>query len=235
MLDSVAYRYYNEYNTPEGRECVVKKQRANTIRKLKALETKDRLFDAAFDLLMEHDINDISIKMITTKAAVSIGTFYTYFDSKFDVFYQTYSLADRYFDSKVRLQLTQETCLQRILYFFDQYANYSANISGLKIVRILFNASNKYFNRKHDFGMLPLLQEIIKTGQQRGEFTCEHNAEYIADFLMISARGLVYHWATMDGAYDLQQRMHAYCMLWIRSFLPVLTDAHNSSTPPPGL
>lgn len=197
-----------------------RKQREDTLRKLKAQDTKDRLFNTAFSLLSQKSFDEISIREITRLADVSIGTFYTYFKSKQDVFYQTYSLGDRYFENTVKPHLTQTTQTQQVQYFFDQYACYNV-LSGLNLSRILYNPNNQYFNRREDTGMFPILLSIIQRGQDLKEFTSEMAADYIANYMMISARGLVYNWVTADGSFDLCSYMAKYCKLWIKPFIIV--------------
>ena len=96
-------------------------------RQLQAEQTKDKLFYAADALLAEKDYEDITIRDIISKADVSIGTFYHYFKTKLDVFYETYRVADHYFAEVVAPQLTQPTVREQILTFFDYYAHYSCD------------------------------------------------------------------------------------------------------------
>src|SRR5919106_4822869 len=48
--------------------------------------TLRKILDAARDEFGEHGFSDSSIVAITQRAGVALGTFYTYFDSKEDVF-----------------------------------------------------------------------------------------------------------------------------------------------------
>ena len=65
-----------------------------TRRQLQAEQTKDKLFEAAVSLLAEKDFEQITIRDIVAKAHVSIGTFYNYYSTKMEVFYETYRVAD---------------------------------------------------------------------------------------------------------------------------------------------
>ena len=93
-----------------------------TRRQLQAEQTKDKLFEAAVSLLAEKDFEQITILDIVAKAHVSIGTFYNYYSTKMEVFYETYRVADHYFSEVVAPALTQGTVYERILAFFDYYA-----------------------------------------------------------------------------------------------------------------
>lgn len=70
-------------------------------RKDQAAQTRLLVFNTALKLLEHKDFEDIKIRDIVSEAGVSIGTFYNYFSTKLDVFYETYTLADDYFAEEV--------------------------------------------------------------------------------------------------------------------------------------
>lgn len=53
-------------------------------------EKRRALFDAARELFLEHGFKNTNISGITNKAEVAVGTFYTYFDSKEQIFCEVY-------------------------------------------------------------------------------------------------------------------------------------------------
>jgi AcrR family transcriptional regulator len=179
-------------------------------RRIQAIETRNRLFECAHKLLREHDFKNITIRDICKDAGVSIGTFYLYFPSKLDVYYQTYEIADRYFEERVAPKLTQSAVKERIAAFFDNYATYNAAEAGLRLTRLLYNSDNKYFNRNNNYGIVKVLNDLISEGIANGELKRAHDAEKIAKRMMIAARGLVYHWCLSDGKYDLNAEMNEY-------------------------
>lgn len=189
-------------------------------RQLQAEQTKDKLFYAAAELLAERDFDEITIRDIVARAGVSIGTFYHYYATKMDVFYETYRLADRYFAEKVAPQLTQPDASGRILAFFAHYARYSSELTSPKLTSLLFNPDNKFFNRDPSDGMVGVLIEVVRGGLQSGQLTGEDTAEEIAAYLMITTRGLLYHWCTTDRGYDLHTAMQRFVQRLLRAYLP---------------
>ena len=172
-------------------------------RQLQAEQTKDKLFHAAVELLTEKDFDDITIRDIVARAQVSIGTFYNYYSSKMEVFYETYRIADQYFAETVAPLLVQGTALERIMAFFDYYAHYSSDLTDLRMTKLLYNPDNSLFSRDPHQGMVAVLIGIIQQGLDDGTLSGGDSAEEIAEYLMISVRGLVYNWCTRDGTYDL--------------------------------
>ena len=189
-------------------------------RQLQAEQTKDKLFYAADALLAEKDYEDITIRDIISKADVSIGTFYHYFKTKLDVFYETYRLADHYFMEVVAPQLTQPTVREQILAFFDYYAHYSSDQTQPRLVYLLYNARNPHFNRDPHHGMTGVLIAVVQRGLDSGQIRSTDTAEQIATFLMVASRGLVYNWVTMDRSYDLPDMMRWYLERLLMAYLP---------------
>lgn len=174
-------------------------------RKEQAAETKKLIFDTALQLLEEKEFNKITIRDIVKRANVSIGTFYNYYSTKLDVYYETYKIADEFFETTVKDELSHiSDPTEKIMLFFDYYAKYSSEITSLDLTRILYNSGNKCFDRSSEVGMMPLLVSIIAQGAATGVFQTDKTPAGLAQFLMISVRGQVYHWCTNDGSYNLR-------------------------------
>lgn len=191
-----------------------------TRRQLQAEQTKDKLYHAATSLLDEKDFNQITIRDIVARAQVSIGTFYNYYTTKLEVFYETYRVADQYFEDVVRPALIQPDTYSRILAFFEYYAYYNSELTDMRMTHLLYTPDNPWFNRDPSHGMVGILTDLIRTGLDKGELTEGISAEEIASYLMISVRGLVYHWCTLNGSYPLQPAMKGFVQLLLRSFFP---------------
>jgi AcrR family transcriptional regulator len=174
-------------------------------RKDQAEETKRHIFHTALKLLDEQGYEKIKIRDIVQAANVSIGAFYHYYNSKMDVFYETYHLADEYFEETVLPLLVQESAKERIHCFFDHYARYCYEITSLALTSILYNSNNKCFERTTDRGILRVLTEQMNYGLSRQELRRGDSPEFMARFFIISVRGLVYNWCIHEGSYDLKE------------------------------
>lgn len=186
-----------------------------------AEKTRQRLFDAAYALLQEQPFEKITIRSIVQRAGVSIGTFYLYFSSKLDVYYQTYVIADEYFVKKVQPMLSLPSAFESLLLYFDQYAIYNAEYTSLRLTKLLYNPDNTCFLRESDPGMLSVLRDVVQRGLELGELNNAMDAERIVRFLMDAVRGLVYRWCISDGAFDLREAMRDYVSLLYRSIRTV--------------
>ena len=189
-------------------------------RQSQAEQTKDRLFAAAISLLAEKEFEQITIRDIVAEAQVSIGTFYNYYTTKMEVFYETYRVADQYFRETVAPALTQERVYDRIICFFEYYAHYNSEVTDMKMTRLLYNPDNPWFNRDPGGGMVGILIELLREGLGCGELLGAESAEEIASYLMIAVRGLVYHWCTLKGGYPLGPAMLHFVDRLLRAYLP---------------
>lgn len=189
-------------------------------RKEQAEETKKLIFNKALELLEEKDFEKITVRDIVKKANVSIGTFYHYYSTKLDVYYETYIIADEYFETVVKPNVHQLTSTkEKLELFFDYYARYNCEITDLSLTQILYNSANKCFDRNSNIGMLPILTSILQEGLDANIIKGDKSAKEIAQFLMISIRGQVYHWCTNDGNYDLREATKEHLHMLLQIFI----------------
>ena len=189
-----------------------------TSRQLQAEKTKLEIFQAAMRLLEKKDFDSITVRDIIQEAHVSVGSFYNAYPSKLDVFYETYHIADEYFEEVVHPQLTQERAEERLMLFFREYALYSSTANIFALTKVIYNPNNTFFLRKKDSGMLSILNELVSYAQTTGLFGTEESPEEMARFFMICIRGVVYDWCISDGSYDLVARVDDYFPKLLRAY-----------------
>ncbi len=179
-----------------------------TRRQEQALETRNRIYNAAVELMERKGFDNITIAEISRAAGVSIGAFYHYFESKNDILAEIFYRADEYFSTQVAPRLGEKPVPEQILEFFDHYARFNV-ASGVAMVRQLFNPRVRFFAWE-DRPMLALLRELIRKGQERGEIRADMSPEEMVRFLFVVARGVVFDWGLREGSYDLEAMMRRY-------------------------
>lgn len=181
------------------------------LRQKQAMETKKLLFDTAIKLLEKTEFEKITIRDIVKEAGVSVGTFYHYYETKLDVYYETYIFADEFFENTVKKELAKMSGFENKLYrFFDYYAQYNSEMTDFALTKILYNSANRQFDRKSDIGMIPVLTGVMREGIESGELHTKLSASEAAEHFMVAVRGLVYHWCTNDGKFDLKEATKNY-------------------------
>lgn len=179
-----------------------------TKRQDKALETKNRIYTAAIELMDRKGFENITIAGISRKAGVSVGAFYHYFKSKNDILAEIFRKADEFFSNLMIAGLKQASIPEQIVEYFDHYAKFNV-ASGVDLTQQLFSPKIKFFV-KIGRPMLTLLQDLIRKGQEKGEIRADAEPEELTTFLFIMARGVVFDWSLHDGRYDLEATMHKY-------------------------
>jgi len=179
-----------------------------TKRQEQALETKDRIYSAAIELMDRDGFENITIADISKMAGVSVGAFYHYFTSKNDILAEIFRKADEYFSTQVIAGLKSGSVPERIIEYFDHYAKFNVR-SGMELTQQLFNPKIKFFIKK-DRPMLTILDDLIQEGQQKREIRADDDPEELSRFLFVMARGIVFEWSVYDGSYDLEAQMHKY-------------------------
>jgi TetR/AcrR family fatty acid metabolism transcriptional regulator len=184
----------------------MKKMQSNT-KSSKAAKTREHILRSAFSIMEKKGYASTTIRDICAEANVSIGTFYIYFPTKNDIFFDIYKKADDYFADTVVTHFIAKTVPEKIIEFFRHYARLNLN-TGIEITKILYNPDNLWFIKKRK--MQTLLEEVIREGQMQKELTSDMTAAEMVDFLFILARGCCYNWCIMQGKYDLESQMVFY-------------------------
>jgi AcrR family transcriptional regulator len=177
------------------------------IKSTKAQRTKAKVLQSALDLMREKGYTNTTIREVCSTAGVSVGTFYSYFNSKEDVFSDIFKVADDYFCKTVSHKLKGNSTLQRVVDYFRYYAQLNYD-SGIETMKILYNSDNTWFVKSRP--MQDVLVEVLREGQDKGDIISDISAEDITIFLFIIARGCCYSWCISDGAYDLEAQLTDY-------------------------
>lgn len=187
-----------------------------TNRQLKALETKEKIYKIALELLESDGYENIRIEDICQKAGVSTGTFYNYFKSKNEILQLIYRKGDDYFEKTVWPDVATLKTEYAVELFFRYYAQYNIN-TGMTTLKQLYNPENEFFTKKR--GMQHVLNAVIEKGQARGELDMEISSDDIVADLFILARGIVYDWCLKNGDFDLVEKMAEMVMRFFKTYV----------------
>ncbi|MBP2643997.1 MAG: TetR/AcrR family transcriptional regulator [Firmicutes bacterium] len=176
-----------------------------TNRAKQAEATKNKIYECGVNLIRKHGFDQVTVEQISKEAGVSVGTYYYYFQSKFDLFSEIFKRGDEYFQTHVATSLQAEDSLKQIIEFFDKYADFNI-LNGIEMVKKLYTANNKMFITKGR-AMQNILNTIIERGQANSRISIRLSSQEITAALFVTARGVVYEWCLYDGTIDLKQEM----------------------------
>ena len=182
-----------------------------TDRSLRAIRTKKKLLQSAEKLIAMHGgYDNVTIEEICKKAGVSVGAFYHYFNSKTDVLIVLFRKIDHYFEDSIA-HVPGEDAYGTIEKFFRLYAVFHVKHGVAHTGRIL-RAGGDLFLDKTRYTYTRLI-ELVTAAMADGVFSKEHDPEWIVDYLLVIARGLIFDWTLANGEYDLEAKMATHIKL----------------------
>ncbi|WP_026884026.1 TetR/AcrR family transcriptional regulator [Clostridium akagii] len=177
-----------------------------TSRSKQAEKTKNKIYKNGVKLIIKRGYDNITVEQISKAAGVSVGTYYYYFKSKFELIREIYKKGDEYFLKEVAGKLKCSTLKDQIIEFFDAYASFNIN-NGIDMVKNLYNPDNKMFITDGR-AMQQILVDIIEYWKNNGDLIKESSSIEICRILFIAARGVIYNWCLYDGSLNLNKEMN---------------------------
>lgn len=174
-----------------------------TNRQKKALETKDKIYDAAMAKFSEKGLERTSIQEICRDAKVSIGSFYNHFDSKEEIIYEIFRRADLNFEQFKDVDVEERGIRNLILDYMDYYVSF-VQTNDIRFTKSFYSASNHYFVQEKR-PMQEVLKSILKEQNLKLNGYYVEDTDMLVDRLFMVSRGVIFHWCLKDGDFDLNE------------------------------
>lgn len=187
-----------------------------TNRQLQAINTKNKIYEAAIDLLETIGFDNIRIEDICKQAGVSVGSFYNYFKSKHHILIEIFNRADDYFRDEVAKSLEDKPVFDTVIDYFDYYAKYSETL-GIDMIKHFYSSENKMFITEGRY-MQNLLHEILISAEKKGELHLDLSYMEVTKQLFVVARGVIFDWCLHDGQYSLRDYMKNFIQRMLKTF-----------------
>lgn len=187
-------------------------------RKEKAILTKNKVFEAAIELIKEKGYEDVTVSQICEKAGVAKGTFYVHYKSKEDI------VKESYYSDMSEFVLKQ----YNILILKDKNMNIKDKIGKFLISELMFanhvgytmtcrayvinlteciSESSKHYERR-DFTRE--LKKLILEGINQRIFETNQTAEEIFLYLESFVRGLMASWCFSNSEFNIVEEGEKY-------------------------
>lgn len=193
-------------------------------RKQQATLSREKLIDAARELIIEKGYNNISIVDITRACNMSVGNFYHYFKSKEELI--TVLEREGYDQDVVILQnMKGQPIMQQLRFYMESYIDLMVNTYGHHFNRQWFihylnnptpldDPANKINILINEVSIA--LNNAIEAGELSEETPVYNFAREIA-FAITGANG---YYAMTDGEFD----PFGWCQQYCNDFLPLLLN-----------
>ena len=188
-----------------------------TKRQVQAQNTKDLIYKTAIEMMEQKGFQNIRVEEICKAAGVSIGSFYNCFKTKYEILDEVFKKLDNYILQIAPQKLEQGTAVERILAFFEIYADYNVN-RGTDFTKQLYGVQNNLFITKGRH-LQAVLRNIIEAGQNSGELNNDITADDAVEYLFVAVRGAVYNWCLYDGKFDLIEYVSNYVKKLIKAIV----------------
>jgi AcrR family transcriptional regulator len=169
-------------------------------RKQQAIDTRQRIFDAAISLIFEKGFENVQIEDISHKAEISMGLFYRYFSKKEDIITEDlFNTYDNCYQEFYNEHLANIKGIEKLMAFVSHLAKLHETKIGKNMLRYHYtniisrpNHGNKVICE--DRFIYLLIGEAITEAQQSGELQRELDVSKVAREIVIILRGIIFEY-----------------------------------------
>ena len=159
----------------------------------RALKTKEKIINAAKELIKENGIDNVSVDDITKKAGVAKGSYYVYFSKKEDIISEIGCLEFRYINEEIN-EMNEDNILKKLQYYFKRYKDGLMEL-GVEISKCwLQNNLNCRCKLEYDFNAINKLLE-----ESKNEFKEDANLNDLTYKIIAILYGISLIWIMSDG------------------------------------
>lgn len=197
---------------------VLDKNKIKTPRQIKSEQTKNRIFEAAQELIKKYGFEYLTVKNICEVAKVSNGTFYHNFSSKDEV--MSHYLVNGYqqYVEQINDRESEPDFIKRILNIYTFYGRYCEKTS-VDFIAKYYSTQNKALCRRdlayQDAKDSEYNSIIVQTAydlrraKQDGQLKNEVDPASSAADLCTMVKGIIFEWALNEGNLPLEKTMNS--------------------------
>ncbi len=175
--------------------------------KKSAGSTKGRIVSAAWKLFYEQGYGDTTIEEIIEEAGISKGSFYHYFEGKDALLGSLSYVFDEKYEELMETIEPNMKSYDKLIYLNQELFFMIENSIPLDLLAGLYSAQLVSRGDKnlldHNRTYYRVLRQIIKEGQERGEFRADASVNEIVKDYAMCERALLYDWCLCNGEYGL--------------------------------
>lgn len=171
-----------------------------TSRQQQALDTKKKIMNAAYALLIDESYESLTMNKIAAKAGVAVGTLYHYYASKEELFFTTYSGFDELLERKKgevafssHVEAIRSVIYAQTVSSFFRNPTLISNILSLQLTThsSLFSSEQRSFPR--------YVMEQVGKAVDAGELIAKDSVQEIAQAILRTARGSIFDCAVRNA------------------------------------
>lgn len=166
-----------------------------TKRQLQAMETKDKIYNAALKEINEKGFHNVNIEDITTEANVAKGTFYTHFESKEAIVFYMFERSDEIYKQayeEVKGKSFLEMAADFVRISYTEYEKRGKGIIKAMISNYFTFPENSVYGKQR--ALYQCLSEIIESGKKEQVLNLEVPTDNFVNILLSVMIGVEVMW-----------------------------------------
>ena len=178
------------------------------MKKKNARNTKGKIVSAAWQLFYQQGYDDTTVEEIVEASGTSRGSYYRYFDEKYDELAETMNAS--------------LTPVEKLIFMNQELFLMIDNTVSVDLLSQLFATQLITSGEKHMMSpnrtYYKLLRQVVSEGKQLGFFMEEFSVNDITKAYAMFERGLMYDWCISGGSYSLCLYSQSVLPLFLGSF-----------------
>lgn len=197
------------------------KKKYVSVRESRAQATREKLLEAAIELVNQYGMKYLTVRNICEEAGLSTGSFYNLFDSKDDlVFYYLQNVFTTY-KQKAEEDAEAHSSLEKVALIYRFYIQCVLE-TGLEFITGLYAANtNPTFNfleRDPESEMvLDRVKDYLIEGKASGEVRSDVDINTALLRIGVIITGNIYYWCVFEGRIDLATHTDAMLQDYLKS------------------
>lgn len=197
------------------------KRKYVSVRESRAQATREKLLEAAIELVNQYGMKYLTVRNICEEAGLSTGSFYNLFDSKDDlVFYYLQNVFTSY-KQKAEEDASTSSSLEKVALIYRFYIQCVLE-TGLEFITGLYAANtNPTFNfleRDPESEMvLDRVKDYLIEGKAAGEVRSNVDINTALLRIGVIITGNIYYWCVFEGRIDLANHTDAMLQDYLKS------------------
>lgn len=185
-------------------------------RKIKAAETKKKIYETARQLILKHGFENVSVDSIVEAAEVSKGSFYVHFESKdalaVDLLNEFTSKADMDYKSFLSKIPDRKSVFDTLLMLAEKISDFMESDIGIDNMRILYKAHltrsiNTEAAMSYNRDLYKLFSEVLEMGILQGELRDDISVDSLAKHLILAIRGITFEWCIRYPDFNMKEQV----------------------------
>ena len=184
--------------------------------------TKGRIVAAAWKLFYEQGYDNTTVEDIVFESETSKGSFYHYFGGKDDLLGSLSMIFDEKYEELRETLPADMPAPQKLTTLTHELFTMIDNSVSIELLARLLSAQLVTHGEKHLLDRsrtyFKLLNQVIRTGQERGELRDDLTVNEIVKAYAMFERALMYDWCLSGGEYALSKYADVMVPVFLTGF-----------------